>query len=564
MDIYKEYPRQFIDKDDYMGDVEKIKSAYKLLDEMKAESKDEAWTWMEAWSEITSAIAEVQDKAYFNMTRDVNDEKIEAEFTRLVQEVIPVAEELDEKAKQKFLSFPEDWVPGDFNIARMNSKWDVELFKEENLPLISQDMLMRKEYQKISGSWETEFNGEKKTPAQLRPYLESPDRELREKAWKAAVEMHQADYDKLNDLFDKMLPNRNVIAKNAGMADFVEYKFKDYRRLSYNKDDVKAFRDAIKKYVVPAVDKILERRKQKLGLDSFRPWDSQADPDMAEPPKIYDDIDDLKDKVAKVMGSIDPQFSDAFKLMDKKGYLDLENRQGKAPGAYMMTFEEERISIIFSNFVGTSRDFDTLIHEGGHAMHGFLSRHLLKQARDVPLEFAEVASMSLELLARPYMDIIYNEEDRERIAIKQLENILIFLPFMASLDEFQTWVYSDPDGANAEKRGAKWRELTAKYRPSIDYSGLEEQDQLGWQYLHVYEVPLYYIEYGIAQMGALQVYLRSLDDFDGAVKDYKHALSLGSTVSLPELFEAAGVKFILKHPEVLEDMTNKIMKQIGL
>ena len=230
----------------------------------------------------------------------------------------------------------------------------------------------------------------------------------------------------------------------------------------------------------------------------------------------------------------------------------------------MMTFEEERISIIFSNFVGTSRDFDTLIHEGGHAMHGFLSRHLLKQAREVPLEFAEVASMSLELLARPYMDIIYNEVDRERIAIKQLENILIFLPFMASLDEFQTWVYTDQDGGSAEKRAAKWRELTAKYRPSTDYSGLEEQDQLGWQYLHVYEVPLYYIEYGIAQMGALQVYLRSLDDFDGAVKDYKHALGLGSTVSLPKLFEAAGVKFILKHPEVLEDMTNKIMGQIGL
>lgn len=564
MDIYKQYPRQFLELDDDMGNKETIKAAYEKLAGVAVNSKEDAWKWMEAWSEISSATSEIQDRTYFNMTRDVNNEEIGAEFNRIVQEVIPLVEELDEKAKQTFLSFPDDWVPQDFIIARMNSQWDVELFKEENLPLISNDMLMRKEYQKISGSWETEFDGEKKTPQQLRPFLESPDRELRERAWRAIMGMHIGDYDNLNELFDKMLPNRKTIASNAGMPDFVEYKFKDYRRLSYDKNDVKAFRDAIKEYVVPAVEKIIERRRQKLGVDTFRPWDSQADPDKMSPPKIYDNIDDLKDKVAKVMGSVDPQFSDAFKLMDSKGYLDLENRPGKAPGAYMMTFEEERISIIFSNFVGTTRDFDTLIHEGGHAMHGFLSRHHLKQAREVPLEFAEVASMSLELLARPYLDIIYNAEDRERIGIKQLENTLMFLPFVASLDEFQIWLYTSPDGADPKKRAEQWSMLTAKYRPSIDYAGLEKEGNIGWQYLHVYEVPFYYIEYGIAQIGALQVFLRSLEDYDGAVKDYKHGLSMGSTVGLPELFEATGVKFPLKHPEALKDMTNGIMELIGL
>ncbi len=564
MDIYKEYPRKFLNADDDMGDPDTIRKAFGKLGEMKVDNKDEAWKWMEAWSEVNSAASEVQDRAYFAMTKDVNNKEVEAEFSRLIEHVVPLCEELDEKAKQRFLSFPEEWVPGDFRIARMNAQWDVELFNEDNLPLNSQDMMLRKEYQKISGSWITDFDGEKKTPAQLRPLLESTDRDVREKAWRAIVAMHLADYDKLNDLFDKILPIRKKIAENAGMPDFVEYKFKDYRRLSYNKDDVKAFRDAIHKYVVPAAGKIIERRKRKLELDTFRPWDTSVDPDNAQPPKIYEDIDDLKDKVARVMGSIDPQFSDAFKLMDKKGYLDLENRPGKAPGAYMMTFEEERISIIFSNFVGTSRDFDTLIHEGGHAMHGFLSRHLLKQAREVPLEFAEVASMSLELLARPYLDIVYNEDDRQRLGVKQLESTIMFLPFMACLDEFQAWVYTDPDGADRDKRAEYWKMLTAKYRPSIDYSGLEKEAEIGWQYLHVYEVPLYYVEYGIAQIGALQVFLRSLDDYDGAVKDYRHALGLGSTVGLSELFEAAGVKFIMKHPDVLEDMTNKIMEQVGL
>ena len=172
--------------------------------------------------------------------------------------------------------------------------------------------------------------------------------------------------------------------------------------------------------------------------------------------------------------------------------------------------------------------------------------------------------MSLELLARPYLDIVYNEDDRQRLGVKQLESTIMFLPFMASLDEFQAWVYTDPDGADREKRAEYWKMLTAKYRPSIDYSGLDKQAEIGWQYLHVFEVPLYYVEYGIAQIGALQVFLRSLDDYDGAVKDYRHALGLGSTVGLSELFEAAGVKFIMKHPEVLEDMTNKIMEQIGL
>ena len=564
MDLSKTYSREFLAPETGMGGPEQIRAAYAQLAEMPVDTQEQAAQWSSAWDEVAAAISQVVAKAYFATTRDTRDEKAEAEFKRLAEEVIPLSQELDEKAKRRFLAFPLEWIPEELKIARINAEWAVELFREENLPLITEIINLETEYDKISGAWQTEYDGKKVTPQQLKPYLESPDREIRESAWRAQIGMHLADYDKLDDLYDRMLKVRKKMAANAGFSDFAEYQYRSFARLSYNSKDAAGFRRSILENVVPAVNKIFERRAKKLGLDSVRPWDLRVDADGEKPPKVYDDIADLKDKAARVMGSIDPEFANAFRIMDSKGYLDLENRPGKAPGAYMNEFAEERIAMIFGNAVGTVRDFDTLIHEGGHAMHGFLSRELPYHARAVPMEYAEVASMSLELLARPYWDIVFSEKDRERLGIAQLEETLIFLPFMAEIDEFQHWVYSDPAGKDAEARADFWRELEAKYRPYINPEGLEKERGVGWQYAHVYTVPLYYIEYGVAQIGALQVYLRSLGDYEGAVRDYKHGLSLGTTVGLPELFEAVGAKLVLKHPEILGSITAEIVEHIGL
>ncbi len=547
-----------------MGDTENVKKAYARLKALPVDTREQAQEWMDAWNEIMSAISERMARAYFDMTRDTKNESAAKEYGRLANEIMPLSEELDEAMKKRFLGFPEDWVPKDYAIARKNIQWQVELFRKENLPLQSKDMELRQQYQQISGGWETEFEGKKVTPSMLRPFLKKPDRQIREKAWRAAVGMHLADKEKLDDLFDMMLENRQEQGRNAGYDNFLGYQFKRMQRLSYGREDTKAFRDAIHKYVVPAVTKVMERRRQKLGLDTIRPWDTGADPDGAEPPKVYEDLDDLKKKASGVLEKVDPEFEKAFWFMDGKGYLDLENRPGKAPGAYSNDFAEERTALIFGNAVGTSDDFDTLMHESGHAIHTLSCRHLPLLARSYPLEFAEVASMSLELLARPYWDLVYTEEQRERIGIEQLEGLLLFLPFMAMLDEFQDWVYSHPEGADRKARDQYWRSLSAKYRPHIDYSGLEEYQEIGWQYLHVYEVPLYYVEYGVAQVGAMQVFVNSLVNYDQAVKDYKYALTLGTTVGLPELFEAAGVKLVLKHPEQLERVTNEVLKLIGL
>jgi oligoendopeptidase F len=562
MDIYKEYGRAFLGVEDDMGDPAVIKRVYGRLEEMPVDNADTAGEWIAAWSEVQSAVAEVVSRAHFAATINTRDEGAETEYKRISEEVIPLAKRLDEKGKRKLLALPPDWVPAEMSIVRKNAEWAVELFREENLPLVTKEIRLRHEFDKIAGEWATEFDGKKQTAQQLRAYLEKADRTVREKAYRAICDMRVADYGRLNDLFDEALTVRKETAANADVPDYVRYKYKDYARLSYGPDDGARFRESIARYVVPAVNEIMERRREKMGIESMKPWDREAIPG-GDPPKVYDDVDDLKAKVTGVLGKVDTEFAEAFKLMDAKGYLDLENREGKAPGAYMDEFAEERLPLIFGNAVGTLEDFDTLVHEGGHAMHGFLCRHLLYPEREVPMEFAEVASMSMELLVRPFLDSVYSGEDLERIKLLQLEKTLIFLPFMAMLDGFQDWVYTNAAGAGREKRAEYWCGLEDLYRPYLEWSGLSEYKKFGWQYNHVYTSPLYYIEYGIAQVGALQIFLRSLDDYDTAVSDYKRALSLGNTVGLPGLFNAAGVKFVMKEPDVLEEVVNRTMERIG-
>jgi oligoendopeptidase F len=562
MDIYKEYGRSFLGADDDLGDPAVIEGAYERLEGMSVSTREAAEEWLGAWAEVQSAVAEVVARAYFAASRNTRDAEAEAEYKRVSEEVIPLSRQLDEKAKRKFLSLPADWVPAEMAITRKSAEWAVELFREENLPLVTKEIQLSLEYDKIAGEWATDFDGQRLTAQQLRAYLEKPFRDVREKAYRAICDMHRGDYGRLNDLFDEALAVRKEMAANAGVPDYVHYKYKDYARLSYGPDDGARFREAIAEHVVPAVDEIMERRREKLAVESIKPWDREVTPGAGEPPKVYDDVEDLKAKAAAVLGEVDSRFADAFRLMDDKGYLDLENREGKAPGAYMDEFAEERMSLIFGNAAGSTRDFETLVHEGGHAMHGFLGRHLPYPQREVPLEFAEVASMSMELLVRPFLGLVYPDDYLEPLMLNQLETPLVFLPFMAMLDGFQEWVYTD-SGGDRGKRAERWCELEDRYRPYIDWSGLGEYKELGWQYNHVYTSPLYYIEYGIAQVGALQIYLRSLDDYDGAVRDYERALSLGNTVGLPELFAASGVKFVMKDPEVLKEVVGKTMGELG-
>ncbi len=564
MDLFREYPRTFLEPKEDLSKPAQIKKAFERLFALPRTTKSQAGRFIAAWCELGDAIGDCFSRASFRFNKNTADKKAEKEFLRLIKENLPVVKELDEQANKLFLALPAEFVPADFTVFRKKAKWESELFRQENLPLMVRNQELETQYDKTVSEWRVEWEGKQVTPTYLGIFLSKKDRAVREKAYRAQKASLLADHDKLNDLFDQMMTERMKIVKNAGVTDYMRYQYKAKGRLSYTPEDVTAFRDAIKNYVTPVVGRIYKRREKSMQIESSRPWDMQADPEGKDMPIVYKDLPDLKFKSAQLLHKIDPQFSEAFLLMDALDMLDLENRPSKAPGAYCDTYAEMRMPLIFGNSVGTCRDIDTILHESGHAMHALLSRRLPSAIRHAQMEFCEVASMSLELLARPYLSDIYSADDWRRISRKQLEETLAFLPFMAMLDEFQSWVYIDPAGKKAKARGDYWEALEDKYRPHLNWTGLEAHKRAGWMYNHVFTVPFYYVEYGIAQVGALQVFLRSLDNYRAAVRDYKQALTLGSSVGLPELFDTAGIKFVMKEPKVLEDVVKKISKVVEL
>jgi oligoendopeptidase F len=424
-----------------------------------------------------------------------------------------------------------------------------------------EDLKLGQEYEKVSGNETAEFQGQTYTLTQLKPFLEEPDRSVREGAWRARVAARLADAPLYDEMFDKMLELRQQIARNAGFDNYLDYKFREYKRFDYTPEDCLAFHAAIEKHVVPFTVRERERRRKLLGVDSIRPWDTEVDPEGYQPLRPFESADRLKEGGLRIVKQVDPQLGDFLESMVRDGLLDLENRPGKAPGAYCQSFADSRVPYIHMNAVGIKVDVDTLLHEGGHAFHYFLARDLpLHSYHNPGMEFSEVASMSMELLARPYLGEFYSEEELDRLLDDQLRGSLSMMPWIAMLDAFQHWVYTAEEHG-AEARRAKWREIEQRFRPDLDWSGLEQYRDIGWQYLHVFVVPLYYVEYGIAQIAALQVWLRSLEDPKSAIEAYKRGLSLGGSRPLPELFSAAGAEFDMGD-KVVSMVTERTVAQI--
>jgi oligoendopeptidase F len=412
---------------------------------------------------------------------------------------------------------------------------------------------MEQEYSKIAGAEEAEFRGQVYTLPQLLPFLEEQDRETREGAWRARWGAKLKSAGVLDALYDRMYVVRQQTARNAGYTNFRDYMFERLKRFDYTPEDCLAFHAAIEKYVVPVVAKDWEDRHEKLGLETLRPWDLDVDPTGAERLKPFENVERLQEGCERIASKIDPQLGGFFRDMIDQGLLDLENRHGKAPGGYMDMLADTGVPFIFMNAVGTKDDVDTLLHEGGHSFHYCLARELpLPSYHGTTSEFSEVASMSMELLARPYLGEFYSEEELGRLLNDQLKDKLRFFPFMAMIDAFQHWMYTTEGEHGAEARKAKWTELEERFRPGIDWSGLEQFREIGWQYLHVFEVPFYYIEYGFAQLAALRIWLNSLEDERAAVEAYKRGLALGGSRPLPELFRAAGAEFALNDGAVKE------------
>lgn len=558
-----EFPRRFVATDAQFGEWPTAEKYYRELAERPIRSAADYEQWLLDFSELDSVFSEEGTRRHVDMTRQTDDPAREQAYLHFVENVYPQREPWHDQLRRKLNEYSQRFpLPRRrYEVLERSVRNAIELFREENIPLQVEDAKLAQQYQKITGGMTAVFRGEEMTLQQLSRVLEEPDRAAREEAYRLGADCYLKVADELDSIYDKMVSIRDQMGRNAGFSDFREFAFRAKERFDYSPADCLAFHDAIEKVAVPAVGTLLAERKAKLKVNSIRPWDLDVDPDHRPPLRPFEDVEQLKKGCARIFRKVDIELAAIFDTLCDRDLLDLASRKGKAPGGYMSTFEEQRSPFIFMNAVGTEGDVRTLLHEAGHAFHSWACRNEpLLPYRNSPIEFAEVASMGMEMLALPHVDIFYGA-DANRSRKRFLENIVLFMPYMSRVDLLQHWVYTHVD-ATPEQRNEHWRKLTQRFSPHVDWSGLEAYDRRSWQRkLHFYVEPFYYIEYGIAQLGALQVWLNSRKDYEQAVAMYRAGLALGGSRPLPELFEAAGCRFDFSEA-TLRPLIEAVMEEI--
>jgi oligoendopeptidase F len=505
--------------------------------------------WLADWSRFESLLSEASALASFAYTCDTSDPDREAAQLRFGTQISPKAQEQRVRLQKRLVELGYVRPGIETTVERFRNQ--MQIFNEANVPLSAELSMLTTEWSKLIGAMTVEWDGAEKTPSQLLPFLESDDRRVRERAFKLRAKPYIEKRDVIAGIFDRMYDLRHQTAKNAGFDNYRDYAHQEKNRFSYTPEDCKRFHAAVEEAVLPAVKRIHDRRRQQMKLKRLRPWDTAVDPGGRPALKPFTDIATFIERAADVFGHVDPDFRGYYETMVDAKLLDLENRKGKAPGAYSQTLSFRKQPLIFMNAVGVDDDVRTLLHESGHAFHSFeASRLPLLFQRHPGSEMAEVASMSMELLASPFIDRrsggYYTAEEELRSRADLLEGIVLFFPHCASVDAFQQWIYVDDAGRNADARDAKWLGLRQRFEgDAVDWSGLDKERIARWyQQPHFFSSPFYYIEYGIAQLGALQVWRNSLSDQKEAVRKYREALALGATQPLPELFKAAGARLI--------------------
>lgn len=499
------------------------------------------------WTLLSELLDEAHSRLMVATTVNTRDDAAERRYHAFLDEIYPPAEQAEQRLKQKLLEAGA--VPEGFEIPVMKMRWEAEIFRQENLPLLVQEHKLSTQYDKIMGAQTVQWDGEEVTLVQLRPIFQSIDRSEREKAWRLAVQRQLEDREAVNNLWREFVELRTHVAANAGFGDYRSFRWKQLLRFDYAPADCMNFHRAIEQAVVPAAARICERRRRLLGVDKLRPWDMEVDVLGRGRLVPFRDASELQAKAASIFHQVDPQLGAYFDLMIQEGLLDLDNRKNKAPGGYCTEFTAAKRPFIFMNAVGVHDDVQTLLHEAGHAFHAFERDPLpYYQQRQVGMEFSEVASMAMELLAAPYLAEqqggFYSSGDAARARAEHLERGILFWPYMAVVDAFQHWVYENvAEALNSSACDAQWRQVWERFIPWVDWSGLEEELMTGWQRkLHIHTVPFYYVEYGLAQLGATQIWSNALVDQAAAVASYRKALALGGTVPLPKLYAAAGAK----------------------
>lgn len=562
----KKLERHFLPTDFAITDWEHLEPFFKNLAERAINSKEELEQWMKDGSELEAIVSEDACWRQIRMTCDTENKALEQAFNYFVLEIQPKIQPYADLLNRKLIANPftaELDQPKYFTYLRAVKK-NIELFRKENIPLQAELSVLAQQYGVISGKMTIEVNGQEYTLQQASKFLESHDRKLREEVYYKIQERRYRDKEELNLLYSQLLEKRHHVALNAGFANFRDYKFVEMGRFDYTKEDCFQFHEAVKLHVVPLVNKIYENKKKKLGLDTLRPWDIEAEPAGIAPLTPFKTGEELLEKSVACFNKMRPFFGDCLRKMRTMGHLDLESRKGKAPGGYNCPLAESGAPFIFMNAAGQMSDVTTMVHEGGHAIHSFLAHPLeLSAFKEYPMEIAEVASMSMELFSMDYWDTFFDsKEELKRAKEHQLERVITIFPWIAMIDKYQHWIYENPTHT-LQQRADKWVEIANEFSTNaVDYSGLEEFRRYGWQrQLHLFEVPFYYIEYGIAQLGALGLWKQFKENKETALDNYVKALSLGGTKTLPELYKAAGLEFNFSAEKikVLMDFVNAEM-----
>ena len=562
----KKIQRNFLPADFKITDWTSLEPWFVDLEQRTLNNVEDLQKWLEDMSELEAIVSEDACWRQVRMTCDTENKELEEAFNYFYLEIQPNIQPYADKLNRKLMDCPltAQLDQQKFFTYLRGVRKNIELFREENIPLQAEMSVLQQQYGSIAGKMTIEQDGKEFTLQQASKFLENPDRNIREQVYLKINERRLIDKAALHDLFGKLVSLRHQIAANAGFSNYRDYKFAEMGRFDYKPEDCFQFHQAVEEHVVPLVDKIYAKHAQKLGISPLRPWDTEAEPAGIEPLRPFANGKELLDKTVACFESLDPFFAGCLKKMEELGHLDLDSRKGKAPGGYNMPLMESGAPFIFMNAASQMSDVTTMVHEGGHAVHSFLAHGLeLSAFKDYPTEMAEVASMAMELFSMDHWESFFdNENDLKRAKRHQLERVITIFPWIATIDAFQHWVYENP-AHTEEERTAAWMRIIKRFSvPSLDTTGLEKFREISWQrQLHLFEVPFYYIEYGIAQLGAIGMWKQYRENPANALKNYTDALSLGGTKTLPELYAAAGLPFDFS-PATIKSLMEMVEKEL--
>lgn len=563
--------RSYLPEDFKLTDWASLQPKFDELVARNIHSKDELEQWLRDVSELEAVISEDACWRQIKMTCDTTDKACEEAFTYFCMEIEPKMKPYGFELNKKLMASPfaKDLDTSVYFPYLRNVENSIKLYRDENVQVQADMNLLAQQFGVISGAMSVEVNGKEYTMQQAAKFLQNPDRNLREEVFVKMANRRLQDKDKLNDLFNKLIDLRQQIAKNAGFNNYRDYKFRELGRFDYTVEDCFAFHQAVKEHILPLQAMLVNYRKQRLGLDVMRPWDGDAEPEGTQPLQPFHNGKELSDKAVEVFNKLRPYFAGCLQTMQQMHRMDLESRKGKAPGGYNCPLAETGVPFIFMNAAGTMGDVITMMHEGGHAVHSFLSHHQpLSAFKEYPMEIAELASMSMELFSMEHWDTFFaDSKELDRARLEEMERVISVLPWIATIDKYQHWIYTNIGHTNEERKKA-WLDILNEFSTGvIDWTGFEEARAYSWQkQLHLFEVPFYYIEYGIAQLGAIAMWRQYRQNKEQALDNYMSALSLGYTKTLKDLYSTAGIKFDLSPAYIKElaDFVKPVLQDMGV